>query len=183
MSDPFPAELTIEGDGLRFRRLASRDAPVLLELGNDADALRFVRSVEATPVTVEESLAWASDQWEQGKVADFAIVEPPDDTMVGGITYVRWGPTRASLGYGLLPAARGRGIATRALRVLVAWAFEAHPELVRVELWIVPGNDASARVAERAGFQYEGTFRSRYDIGAGEQRDVRVYSRLRTDAG
>ena len=66
------------------------------------------------------------------------------------------------------------------MTLLSSWAFDVAPELVRLELWIVVGNDASVVVAERAGFQREGVFRSRLPFGS-EVRDVIVYSRIRGD--
>lgn len=52
--------------------------------------------------------------------------------------------------YALLPAARGRGIATRALQTLRDWA--ADNQRLAVTLVAVHGNAASAAVARRAGF-------------------------------
>ena len=66
------------------------------------------------------------------------------------------------------------------MTLLSTWAFDVAPELVRLELWIVVGNEASVVVAERAGFQREGVFRSRLPFGS-EVRDVIVYSRIRSD--
>jgi ribosomal-protein-alanine N-acetyltransferase len=66
------------------------------------------------------------------------------------------------------------------VRLLTAWAFDRFPDLVRLELWAIVGNGASERVAERAGFEREGVFRSRLPFGS-ELRDVVVFSRLRDD--
>ena len=49
-----------------------------------------------------------------------------------------------------MPAARGRGLAVTAVRLLVDWGFDSLG-LERVEFAVLPENVASQRVAERAG--------------------------------
>ena len=63
----------------------------------------------------------------------------------------------AQFGYWLAAAARGRGFATRSVR-MTSWLFEHGT--ARVFLTIGSENAASAAVARRAGFTYEGTLRA-----------------------
>ena len=100
--------------------------------------------------------------------------------MVGAIHLAFYDNWRASVAYRLAPGARGRGIATRALTVLLRWALEEFTDLVRVELWSIVGNVASDGVARRAGFAEEGILRSRLPY-RGSCRDVRCFSLLRDD--
>lgn len=58
-------------------------------------------------------------------------------------------------GYSTLPEFRGRGFTARAVSLLVAWAFE-HTALARIVAGTSPGNVASHRVLQRAGFTREG---------------------------
>lgn len=83
------------------------------------------------------------------------------------------------LGYALTPAARGRGIATWALRDLTEWAVRELDPL-RIQLQISAENAASKRVAERAGYVYEGTLRSVH-FKQGMRQDVEVWSRIGGD--
>jgi RimJ/RimL family protein N-acetyltransferase len=53
--------------------------------------------------------------------------------------------------YWVADGARGRGVATRAVRILARWAF-ATLGLVELRLWAHVDNIASRTVAERAGF-------------------------------
>ncbi len=62
------------------------------------------------------------------------------------------------IGYFVLPAARGRGVATRIARMLAEHAFSLGVE--RVAAYVNVGNTASERVLERAGFTREGVVRS-----------------------
>ena len=84
----------------------------------------------------------------------------------------------AELGYAVAEAARGRGVATQALRLLTDWAFAEG--ILRAELIISPDNEGSKRVAERAGYVYEGLLRSKYFKG-GRREDQEIWSRLPTD--
>ncbi len=88
-------------------------------------------------------------------------------------------PGRASVGYWLAPGARGRGLATRAVRLLATWAF-ADPTLERLELTTLVGNDASGRVALRAGFRREGILR-RYLSFRDTLVDAVMYAMVRED--
>lgn len=83
------------------------------------------------------------------------------------------------LGYIVSPRARGRGIASEALRLLTDWAFSEHGAL-RVELLISVDNAASKRVAERCGYEREGVLRSIH-VKDGVRQDMEIWSRLAGD--
>lgn len=83
----------------------------------------------------------------------------------------------AGIGYWLVPEARNRGYATRAVGMLTLWGLEAQG-LARVEAWVEPANDASARVLSRCGFEYEGRLRSFLRFPT-RRADALVFSRIR----
>ncbi len=56
------------------------------------------------------------------------------------------------IGYWLLPVARGRGLATRAVRLISDWAVH-DIGMSRLRLVTEPDNQRSQRVAERNGYQ------------------------------
>ncbi|SDJ98637.1 Acetyltransferase (GNAT) domain-containing protein [Actinopolyspora mzabensis] len=66
---------------------------------------------------------------------------------------------------------RGRGAATRTLRLLARWVFD-HLTLARLELTCAPDNTASQRVAERCGFVREGVLRSHMCFQGGRRDSV-----------
>ena len=86
------------------------------------------------------------------------------------------GQDRAWLGYWVAPAARGRGVASRAVRLLADWGFRGLG-LARIELTCGPDNVASQRVAERCGFTREGLLRSHMRFKGG-RRDTVVFGLL-----
>jgi len=83
------------------------------------------------------------------------------------------------LGYTVTPAARGRGVAIEGLRLLTEWAVRELDPL-RIQLQISADNPASKRVAERAGYVYEGTLRSVH-FKQGMRQDMEVWSRVPGD--
>jgi RimJ/RimL family protein N-acetyltransferase len=86
------------------------------------------------------------------------------------------GHRRGAVGYRLTAGARGRGVATHAVRLLAGWAFDALG-LGRLEITCGPDNLASQHVAERCGFTREGVLRSHMAFKGG-RRDSVVFSLL-----
>jgi RimJ/RimL family protein N-acetyltransferase len=82
----------------------------------------------------------------------------------------------AEVGYIVVPEARGRGIAGRAIALLVGWAF-ADVGLMRIEAWIDLANAPSLRAVERLGFTFEGVRRSVH-VKEDRRADMAVYSLL-----
>ena len=87
---------------------------------------------------------------------------------------------QAMIGYSLMPAWRGRGYATRAARLISAWAFE-HAGIARLIAGTAPDNVGSQRVLERAGFHREAYQRSRLPGPDGTRIDDLLYALLPDD--
>jgi RimJ/RimL family protein N-acetyltransferase len=86
----------------------------------------------------------------------FLIVNDKSNKIVGGCGFKNTPVNgRVEVGYGVAPAARGRGGATQALKLLIEMALEAGEREVMAE--IVPTNLASARVVEKLGFARVGS--------------------------
>ena len=115
----------------------------------------------------------------RGEALNLAFVEPNDPRAVlgGGSLYgIESGQGRAAVGYWLAPAARGRGVATHATRLMAGWAFGAL-RIARLELTCGRDNEASQRVAERCGFVREAVLRSHMPFEGG-RRDTVILSLL-----
>jgi RimJ/RimL family protein N-acetyltransferase len=69
-------------------------------------------------------------------------------------------PQIGGIGYVVHPEFRGRSYTTRALRLLVPWAFDL-AGFARLELGAKTGNVASQRAAAAAGFEPDGVRRGR----------------------
>lgn len=128
-----------------------------------------------------EALAFIARQRSRlptGEGISLAIVE--HGTAVGLVHLgPRPQPSVLGLGYWLMPQARGRGLASRAVRLATVWAMQTLGAR-RVEAWVEPTNAASATLLERLGFEREGRLRSFLVLG-GERTDVFVYSRIAVD--
>lgn len=176
-----PTDFDLATESIRLRRLVPKDAPDLARLRNDAETMRWALPTGITEAEAAEAITGASEMWAKGEAAEFGIVSRDADNLLGTINLTFFGPARASIGFGVAPEARGDGVATQALRLVSAWSFRTFNDLIRLELWILPENKPSLRVAERAGFAREGVLRSRLPFGD-EFRDVVSYSLLRSDS-
>jgi RimJ/RimL family protein N-acetyltransferase len=165
---------------VRLEPFTDAHVPLLDELLGDPDTLRWTRIPEPPPA--DFGLDWTGRYAagrEDGTKEGFAALD--EDGRLLGLALV---PSidreagEAELGYMVAPSARGRGVATAILRELTAWAFEQG--IQRCELVISAGNEASERVAERAGYVREGRLRSIH-LKQGRREDVTVWSRLPTD--
>lgn len=88
---------------------------------------------------------------------------------------------RAELGYVLAHKYWGKGIVTKAAKIVVSNIFKEWPNLERVEALVDVDNKGSQRVLEKAGFLKEGVLRKYKNI-KGRSRDEVIYSFLSTDA-
>jgi len=168
MSDPDRGgnRAPITGEGLVLRVPVSADRARWLELLHDRDQLRFgMPAFVPLPESVEEldeRVALAADHFtapEPGTLV-VAAAEDPDHFLgtVGWSFHVPPPLRVADIGYGVHADARGRGVATRAIRVLTSWLVEdaEGPRLARVQLDHSVENDASCRAALAAGLPREG---------------------------
>ncbi len=85
--------------------------------------------------------------------AGLAITDASSGRLLGNIALVisEAEPCWAEVMYWLAAPARGRGVATGAVRTIARWAFETLA-IERIELLTDEGNNASQGVARRAGF-------------------------------
>ena len=173
----------IRSDRLLLREQREDDAIGLLAYAQDPVA--SIWDPEDTPdlAAAKERAGWRAD-WSSGSSAVWAIADAHDTEVYGGIQLfdVSARSLHATTGYGLMPAARGQGIATEALRIVCEWAFSA-TALNRIQLSHAIENQASCAVAAAAGFALEGVMRQSYRFGDGSLHDEHLHARLRDDPG
>lgn len=138
-----------------LRAIRSGDVPALVAHCQDPEIQRWSRM--PNPYGEDQARAYLRrtiDGRVTGTRTSFAIVDAGgDDQLIGavGLNVIDWRQRAADIGYWLAAAARGRGMATRAVELLVGWAF-GPLGLERLELRAEFANHASRAVAERAGF-------------------------------
>jgi RimJ/RimL family protein N-acetyltransferase len=156
---------------------------------DDFDAARGMEQDAATARWVPELpaddgpgvAAFYEDCRRDGSLLHLAIADRASDRYLGEAMLALGEHRVCELGCGLVPEARGRGIATEALVVLTDWALaESGLGLGRVEVFVAPENVAALTLARRAGFQEEGVLRSYWEQGDG-RLDVIVLARVAGD--
>jgi RimJ/RimL family protein N-acetyltransferase len=168
----------LSDEAIWLEPLDERFVPEFERLADDPDIVRFTR-VPSVP-RAGFAAAWVGryvSGWDDGSCAGFAILSP-DGEFLGMVAIVELdlAGRQGEIGYMVAPAARGRGVAGRALRLISAWAF-GPLGLERVELRISSDNVPSVRVAERLGFVREGELRSLH-LKDDVRSDMTVYSLL-----
>lgn len=149
---------------------------------HDPDVLRFTRVPDPPPP--EFPRVWLTryeDGRRMGTREAFAILDATDASFLGTavVPKIEREAKTAELGYVVAPAARGRGVATAALRWLTRWALD-ELDARRLELIIRCDNEGSKVVARRCGYQKEGVLRSLY-FKHNVWEDAELWSRLSTD--
>jgi RimJ/RimL family protein N-acetyltransferase len=158
---------------LTLRPWRDADIPAIVAACEDPEILRWLPMIPR-PYTVADAVAFVAGEIEPG-AHQFAIDE--DGRLAGSIALrVNEQNATGTLGYWCAPEARGRGIVTRALRLLCRYGFE-ELDLGRLELIADPDNAASQRVAEKCGFRREGVLRSHL-VHADGRRDSVMFSLL-----
>jgi RimJ/RimL family protein N-acetyltransferase len=94
------------------------------------------------------------DGFASGDRLDYCVTKPPDDVSLGAVIASRRHRDNYELAYLAREEGRGRGLMTRAVRLVCDWLFDAG--VGRIEVRTHPGNEPSQRLAERVGFQREG---------------------------
>lgn len=146
----------------------------------DASIQRFTTMPRFT--TEPEWSAWIDARREdalEGR-ALFLAVETPSGP-VGSVNIIRLEEAnrKAELGFWLAPSHRGQGIMTIALGEMSRWCFDEYG-FVRLELLVMPENEASLRLARRVGYTCEGLLRS-YRVYQGRRLDLWCLSLLPED--
>jgi RimJ/RimL family protein N-acetyltransferase len=151
---------------LVLRPMQVADPDALVAGLNDPDVGRFMPLVPV-PYTRAAADAWierCAGVWETGESFPFAILDAETEELLGSIELHGGGST---VGYWVRADVRGRGIATRAVRLVCEWATQRP-----LQLMTHPDNLASRRVAEKAGFRRIGTTRDHPAFSDGTREAV-----------
>jgi RimJ/RimL family protein N-acetyltransferase len=145
---------TLQSPRLQLLVPGPADVPAIVDACQDDAVQRF--TTVPTPYGEPDARFFldriVDHGWATGRELSWGIREPGSSLLVGMISIRLAGH---DLGFGMSPGARGKGLMTEAVRLVVDWAFEERglPD-VRWEGYV--GNDGSAAVARRSGFSYAG---------------------------
>ena len=171
--------LVLTPGALRMRPWHADDVDAVLAVQRDDAPLRlWAGGVSSRP----EAEALLHRLMFQETRASWAVADGRSGELLGGISLhsVDAVQNDASIGYWTAAAARGRCVAAAAVDAACRWAFGALP-VDRIEVCHAVENTASGRVAEKAGFTYEGHLRRSFRYGDGIKHDELIWSRLSDD--
>ncbi|SEH01863.1 Protein N-acetyltransferase, RimJ/RimL family [Nonomuraea solani] len=172
--------ITLGEDGAELRPLEPRHAGELLaHIDRGREFIGRYVGLPDVVTDLESSRAWLRSY------ADKAATDTgrlygiwTDGELVGGVLFrtmdVEHGSAEA--GCWLEPSAVGKGLVTRAIRVIIDWAIRDRG-IHRVEWHAAAANEASVAVARRLGMTRDGVLRESY-LHKGTRLDMEIWSVL-----
>ncbi|XGV94727.1 MAG: GNAT family N-acetyltransferase [Leptolyngbya sp. BL-A-14] len=165
---------------LVIRRMEKADLPDFLDYQTHPDVLRYM---PVKPLTQEQAINFLTRQavaeiGDEGGYIVFAIHHKDDKKMIGevSINILPKAQSKGEIGWSLHPNYQGRGYATEAAQVLLAYGF-MHHKLHRITSICDTRNRASSRLMERLGMRCEGHLRQSQFIN-GAWQDEYIYALL-----
>lgn len=138
--------------------------PFVDSLQRVADEQAFLQSVLSVPYEQRDPV--------------FVLQKDTEVCGLAGFHFSDHANHRTEIGYWLLPAHRGQGVITAAVRHLCQWAF-AEREIHRIQIRCAVGNVTSNAIPKRLGFTFEGTERDGELLASGHYTDIHIYSILK----
>ena len=148
-------------DGVIFLRPQTADDAADHLAGEDEEIARWVSGGRSTPATVEAFIRNNQESWRsRGPRRAFGIFDCATNRLIGFIevNLARLvEPSQVNVSYGVFPQWRRQGLALRAIDLMDQYLRTA-TEARQIVLRIAPANTASLKLAEKAGFSFQGLF-------------------------
>jgi [ribosomal protein S5]-alanine N-acetyltransferase len=149
-------EVPLTDGDVALRPFTLDDVSSVTAACQDPEISRWTVSIP-WPYDEEDARTWISGHdrlWQRGEAAEFAVTAPDNGRLLGslGLHSLDWDERRSLVGYWVVASERGHGVASRALRLAMGWAFGTLA-LRTVELVTIMGNVASECVATNGGFR------------------------------
>ncbi|MBP2326662.1 RimJ/RimL family protein N-acetyltransferase [Kibdelosporangium banguiense] len=171
----FP-QVNLASERLLLRPFRAQDAADVHAVWQDEAYLRFAPAGHAAAgADLQLAVEWCSG----GPI--FAVERSADGRLVGHVTLfgTDWTRMVTEIHYWTAPWGRGSGYAAESVRTVARWALITQG-IARIALMAVVGNIASIRVAEAAGFRFEGVQRNAAMTRSG-RGDLAGYSLIPAD--
>ncbi|CAM3680335.1 GNAT family N-acetyltransferase [Nocardiopsis rhodophaea] len=175
----------LQTERLTLRAFTEADIDDVFAAVNDPLIQRWLPLPEpGVPYTRAEAEEWCRTVAPESRVTGdgqkWAITERDSGRFYGSIGFTRtiWPAQTTEIGYWLAPWARGRGLAAEATVAACRWAIGQGFQ--RIVLKAATGNAGSRRVAEKAGFVFEGIERNAMRLHEGRS-DLALYSLIPSD--
>lgn len=168
--------MILETPRLRLEPFAPAHFEGLCRLNGDERVMRYISGQPQTPDETRAVIERVAGLWARQGYSWWAFLDKADGAVVGAgcVQHIERDPANPlELGWRLLPACWGRGLASEAARRMAAFAFE-QVETPLLLANAMPENLPSRRVMERLGMRYRG-------IEHWWQRDLATYALTLTE--
>lgn len=135
------------------------------------------------PYTEQDAVVSIQAKLSANETETFAFAITIDDKVIGSIGVSRQGNIHrrtAELGYYIAENYWGKGITTEAVKQICEYVFN-NSDIIRIYAEPFAYNEASCRVLEKAGFQFEGTLKSNA-VKNGKIIDMKMYALVKSQA-
>ncbi len=169
----------LETERLILRRPRMEDAEAIFEsYARDVEVTRYLNWMPHTSIDqTREVLAEFIDRWKSGDSYEY-VLENKDSNELMGMIGLGDEDAKAVIGYVLARPYWGKGYMTEAEKALIRWGLhQGHYQ--RVHAFCDMENNASSKVMEKAGMQFEGVLRKWCWHPQADQkrlRDCKMYS-------
>lgn len=172
----------LEGTCIRLRGIRENDVDRLFQLFSEPVVMRYWS--RGPMATRQEAVDYAQNILQgfvRHDLLNWIVADAGSDDMIGTATLYEINPqhARAGLGYALMPAFWGKGLAKESATLALCYGF-LELGLHRIEADTEPNNSRSIRVLESLGFQREGLLRERFRHPDGIQ-DSLIFGLLKTE--
>jgi RimJ/RimL family protein N-acetyltransferase len=168
---------------VHVRPLTLADASRVTEIFGDRLTRRWLPSAAETGAI--DGVAWCGEMAEARRALGggdhYGIIRREDERLVGCLWTRRtdWPARSTEVSFALAPEVRGFGVAAEAVDGLAIELIMRH-DFARIELRVAPGNVGARRVAEKAGFRFEGLLRNAGCVDGGRV-DLEMWSLVTAD--
>jgi RimJ/RimL family protein N-acetyltransferase len=146
----------LETERLRFRQWRESDFPTYETWCTRMEIMRYLGGKTFDQIQAWRHLAYQIGHWQMLGYGYYAVEEKATGALIGRVGYTNHpGWPDFELGWTIIPEHQGKGYATEAARMLLAYAFDELDRQHVVSL-IHPDNAPSRRVAEKLGEKIEG---------------------------
>jgi RimJ/RimL family protein N-acetyltransferase len=177
----------LESGRLRLRPQREDDGERFLEMMTDERSRHFggrntwLRTLSGPRAAIIRNLEFEA----RGERCNWTIADRGTDRLLGYIQLFDMGgldATSAEIGYSVHPDARGRGVLTEAMGMVVDCAFRPEPQggfgLRRLSLGTAASNTASRHAAEKSGFAHVASLPETFPTGESGFEDEAVYQQI-----
>ena len=174
-------KMKLKGEGFILRHTKIADAKDCFECEQDEEAKRNFMSTPESINEVKKDIKKHLLNYNKKKPSGEQFIIEVNKEFAGWVTLsnlnIKHHEHQATIGYCLSKKFRGKGITTKAVKLVTDYAFKKY-KLKRIEGWCRTFNKASARVLEKAGYKLEGILRKN-KFKDGEYLDDMVWAKVK----